>query len=880
MQKLKRIVAAAMLLLCTTLQAQDFYTGGLYYNILSESEKTVEVTNINGGGIDYYNHSGYRGYIDIPEEAIHNGKRYSVVAIGEGAFSSSQYLNFISIPSSVKSIGDFAFYASGVKEIDDYINNFNPTSIGDCAFYGCRNLREFTIPSNTVSIGSEAFRECLALKKVVIGENVTVIGENAFYDTAIDDVFSNIPAERLFALTNNADLTRNATLVVPAGTKEAYAATDGWNQFANIAEIKEDFKTEDFACAIISYKNNSIEIRPAKTFSGEHIIPSTIEHDGTTYTVVSIGKWAYGSMKKLTKVTLPGTVKIIREAAFQGCEELEELVLDGVEEIHYGAFFGIDIRELNIPASTRYINVSFAGCSNIETITVAAGNSVYNSNNNCNAVMETGSNTLIKGCKNTVIPSNTKIIGAGAFNQNMAITEIEIPYGVECIEPYSFLGCRNLTKITIPNSVNRIGEGAFADCEILTEITIPDNVTEIAPRTFAYCSLKEITIPERITFIGDDAFTGNNSASITVDENNPNYDSRDNCNAIIETATNTLMTGCNSTIIPDEITTIGHDAFSGCSTLTEITIPVNVKKIGESAFYGCSALTQVNLPANLTAIGYYTFGGCNALKKITSLIPGDRLEEIECDIYNYTFDDETFNNCVLVVPSGERDTYNNTYGWSRFRMIVEPDYKNFELNVSAAGYATLYLDFDAVIPQGVELYTASTVNGNRLMMEQVEYEILPANTGVLVKAEQGTYTFVDSYGVSNGYIENNLFCGSAEDVYITPKKNHKYYVLAMKDGVVGMYEDALSGGTFKNNANKAYLVLSDKNLGIYDEEVDTENPGTQLSNSYYFDFSGTTAIDPIVTEVENNIYYDLSGRRVENPTHGIYIVNGKKRLVK
>ena len=115
---------------------------------------------------------------------------------------------------------------------------------------------------------------------------------------------------------------------------------------------------------------------------------------------------------------------------------------------------------------------------------------------------------------------------------------------------------------------------------------------------------------------------------------------------------------------------------------------------------------------------------------------------------------------------------------------------------------------------------------------------------------------------------------------ISPAKEAKYYVLAMKDGVVGMYEDALSGGTFKNNANKAYLVLGDKNLGIYDEEVDTEDPGIQLSNSYYFDFSGTTAVEEVVTENEEKIYYDLSGRRIQNPTRGIYIVNGKKVLVK
>ena len=204
--------------------------------------------------------------------------------------------------------------------------------------------------------------------------------------------------------------------------------------------------------------------------------------------------------------------------------------------------------------------------------------------------------------------------------------------------------------------------------------------------------------------------------------------------------------------------------------------------------------------------------------------------------------------------------------------------KGYDLTVSAAGYATLYLDFNAEIPEGVEVYTANTVDGNRLMMQQVT-GVLPAKTGVIVRAEQGTYTFVESCEAAEA-IESNLLRGSVEDEYITPAKDTKYYVLAMKDGVVGMYEDALTGGIFKNNAHKAYLVLGEKNLGIYDEEVDTEDPGMQLSNSYYFDFSGTTAIEPVVTESEENVYYDLSGRRVENPVQGIYIVNGKKVLVK
>ena len=201
----------------------------------------------------------------------------------------------------------------------------------------------------------------------------------------------------------------------------------------------------------------------------------------------------------------------------------------------------------------------------------------------------------------------------------------------------------------------------------------------------------------------------------------------------------------------------------------------------------------------------------------------------------------------------------------------------FELAVSEAEYATLYLDYNALIPEGAEVYTANAIDGNRLMMQQLN-DVIPANTGVIVRARQGTYTFAISGDVVEA-IGNNLLCGSVEDAYITPKKNQKFYVLSSKGGVVGMYEDELSGGVFKNNANKAYLLLS-PNIGIYDEVVDTQNPGVQLGNSYYFDFSGTTAIENVVGKVEENRYYDFSGRRIDNPTRGMYIVNGKMVMIK
>ena len=454
----------------------------------------------------------------------------------------------------------------------------------------------------------------------------------------------------------------------------------------------------------------------------------------------------------------------------------------------------------------------------------------------------------------------------------------------------------NVTYEGTTYSVTTIGVEAFYNCSYLTSIEIPNSVTTIGERAFSYCTgLTSIEIPNSVTTIGVEAFRNCGSlTSIVVAEDNTIYDSREDCNAIIETATNTLIRGCKNTVIPNSVTTIGERAFDNCRYLTSIEIPNSVTTIGNRAFECCTSLTSITIPNSVTTIGGWAFFSCygltsvtignsvttigldafyrcTGLTSITSLIPADKLfiPGVRA-FYNVP------TSCTLYVPAGAKETYAATEGWNQFTNIVE--IKDYELTVSAAGYATLYLDFNAEIPEGVEVYTASNVDGNRLMMQEVT-GTLPANTGVIVRAEQGTYTFEQSNDEYDA-IESNLLRGSVEDEYIIPAKDTKYYVLAMKDGVVGMYEDALTGGIFKNNAHKAYLVLGEKNLGIYDEEVDTENPGMQLSNSYYFDFGGTTAIEPVVNEVEENVYYDLSGRRVENPTQGIYILNGKKVFIK
>ena len=163
-------------------------------------------------------------------------------------------------------------------------------------------------------------------------------------------------------------------------------------------------------------------------------------------------------------------------------------------------------------------------------------------------------------------------------------------YKIYDVQNTPFSGC------IIPNSITSIGDFAFFDCSSLTSIVIPDGVTGIGEYAFFDCSsLTSIVIGNSVTSIGDGAFSNCSSlTSMFVENGNTTYDSRDNCNAIIETATNTLIAGCQNTTIPNSVTSIGDTAFLDCSSLTSLTIPNSVTSIGNNAFNGCTSLTMLD----------------------------------------------------------------------------------------------------------------------------------------------------------------------------------------------------------------------------------------------------------------------------------------------
>ena len=202
-------------------------------------------------------------------------------------------------------------------------------------------------------------------------------------------------------------------------------------------------------------------------------------------------------------------------------------------------------------------------------------------------------------------------IGGSAFLGCSSLTSISIPSSVTEIGYNAFRDCSSLTSISIPSSVTEIGDDAFAGCSSLTSISIPSSVTEIGDYAFLGCSsLTSISIPSSVTEIGGCAFRGCSSlTSISVSKDNKFYDSREDCNAIIHTESNTLISGCKNTIIPSSVTRIEGDAFRGCSSLTNISIPSSVTEIGYNAFRGCSSLMEVRIPKGCQ-VSYDAFKDC------------------------------------------------------------------------------------------------------------------------------------------------------------------------------------------------------------------------------------------------------------------------------
>ena len=365
-------------------------------------------------------------------------------------------------------------------------------------------------------------------------------------------------------------------------------------------------------------------------YSGVVNIPAEMEFDGVTYAVTNIGASAFNGCWELTEVTIPNSVTSI--------------------------------------ALTEW---AFDECRNLEKIVVEEGNPIYDSREDCNAIISTNENVLVVGCKNTHIPEDVTSIGYAAFSGRDGMTGFVIPINVTSIGDWAFHNCYDITEFTIPNSITYIGTGAFRYCSRLMELIIPNSVTYIGTEAFGACTgLIELFIPASLTSISSTAFFScSGLEKIVVEEGNPIYDSRENCNALITTYNDELTIGCKNTVIPGTVTSIGGYAFGECHGLTELTIHNNVTSIGRYAFSGCRNMTDLTIGSSVTSIGECAFQWCSALTSVTSLNP---VPPVIADYYEEAFESTTYQNATLHVPADCKSAYEDAEHWKNF-LNIEAD---------------------------------------------------------------------------------------------------------------------------------------------------------------------------------------------------------------
>ena len=452
--------------------------------------------------------------------------------------------------------------------------NAKITSIADYAFQNNSKITNLTIPNTITKIGAYAFEHCSKLKSIFIPKSVLSIGTRAFsreyeVDTVVVD--SDNPVYDSRDNCNAINVTGSNTL-------------------------------------IFGYKDT--------------VIPNSI---------TTIGTYAFYDVRNRENLDIPYGVKTLEKNSFFWSKIASISIPSSVTSIGNYAMYGCEyLVNITIPASVTSIGQHVLSyCPKLEKISIEKSNPIYNSNNNCNAIIETSTNTLLYGCQNTVIPDSVTKLSEYAFSYCKNITEIKISKNIISLSNRTFSGCNKVLTIAvdpdnpvydsrdncnaivetssntllvgcsntiIPNSVSIIADYAFAGLTNLTSINIPASVKKLSYTSFFEC-------------VNIDTFI--------VDPNNTVYDSRNNCNAIIETASNTLVRGCKNSTIPSTVTEIGCRSFYYVQKLNTITIPNSVKTIGNLAFNTCYDLATISIPTSVTYIGSKAFEGCDALTSIT-----------------------------------------------------------------------------------------------------------------------------------------------------------------------------------------------------------------------------------------------------------------------
>ena len=476
-----------------------------------------------------------------------------VTKIADNAFKDKQRIASITVPDSVTSIGDYAFYGcisltelnlgNGIKTIPFYMAR------------GCNKLQSIVIPDSVTSIGNAAFVSCSSLVRVTIPDSVEFIGNSAFGNCS--SLVSVVIGDSVTSIDSFAFSSCSSLVSVVIGDSVEFIGYEAFRDCSSLESV------------IIPDSVTSIG-------GGAFYSCSSLESVTIPDSVTSIGSYAFEYCSSLTSVVIPDSVTSIGERAFCDCDSLVSVVIgDSVTSIGSQAFYSCSFLYIVYNNSDLFLEIGstnngYLAC--YAKILVDNGETIYANDGYNYTLTDDGFLFREKDSKYELIyyvgdedtVTLPKSINGNSYDlyRMRGVVNVIIPESFTTISDSAFDNCDSLVSVVIPDSVTSIGYQAFLSCDSLESVVIPDSVTSISSSAFASCdSLVSVTIPDSVTYIGSHAFSS--------------------CSSL------------TSVVIPDSVTSIGDWAFVSCSSLVSVVIPDSVTSIGDWAFVSCSSLTEV-----------------------------------------------------------------------------------------------------------------------------------------------------------------------------------------------------------------------------------------------------------------------------------------------
>lgn len=871
---MKKLFTTFCLVMATIIMlGQEFSYEGINYAVINASQKicmTKSGSEISDGQDFYSNQyisaNEVEGSLIVPANVTFAGITYTVVAIGTASFAHNNITSLV-LPNTITEIGAGAF--ANCENLSDITFSENLKSINNGAFQYCTNLQKIIVPNSVKELGRFVFEGCSGLKSVKLSNSLTFLNHAVFRDCiSLNDV--DLP-ESITKLGDGeggiGSCFENCESLkfIKLPTALTYI---GWSVFEGCKSLESIYLPDsvtDMVYSVFQDCTNLKSIRLSNSLNSLYNMTfwgcENLEYIEIPSPIRSIGWRTFGDCRNLDKIILPRSLTSISDHAFTNCISLSEIECYAITppEITSPAFENVFVSyvTLHVPQGTKSSYESAETWQNFGEIiddlpSVSENEESFTNGDFKYKVLDKNAKTV-----SIVGLSNTKDI-EGILTIPYNVSYLSESYTVVSIEDYAFYGL-NMSGIEIPSSISNIGNWALANCNNLTSVKLPDSILEISNGLFSGCSsLEKIYFSNSVNYIGASAFSD--------------------------------CINLRSLIIPDGITEIPNSMLQGCTNISEVLIPNSVSLIGNYAFSGCTSLKNIDLGAELYYIGNYAFADCPNIQNIHSMALNPPNAEA------YTFPNEAYTDATVTVQEQALTTYNSQNPWYRFQnyLTVSGAISLSHYNVDMAGNEVFQLGVygsdskiewsssnpSVAYANDCGLIVALGITGATVITANVDGENINCNVTVSspyrdpnlnTRAEEDNDTqpvdvIIESISGNPPIINARLVPVGAKTIIDWTSSDNN--IASVENGIVTIYSDGdVDFGVETENGLEETI------------EVDTKN----------IDDAGIETIFPDIDRwIPMNIY-DLNGRiiyfnatleQIKNLNKGIYIVKGKKILVK